>query len=92
MGGCAISSDGYFYVDLDIDLDISIATVDLMQELTDVDTLTESDEGATALIGSLVRKVTVLRRMSKAWVKVFRINPEFRILRLTFHRKSAPKC
>ena len=27
-----------------------------------------------------------------AWVKVFRINPEFRILRLTFHRKSASKC
>ena len=27
-----------------------------------------------------------------AWVKVFRINPEFRILRQTFHRKSAPKC
>ena len=26
-----------------------------------------------------------------AWVKVFRINPEFRILRLTFHRKSASK-
>ena len=25
-------------------------------------------------------------------VKVFRINPEFRILRLTFHRKSASKC
>ena len=24
-----------------------------------------------------------------AWVKVFRINPEFRILTLTFHRKSA---
>ena len=24
-----------------------------------------------------------------AWVKVFRIIPEFRILRLTFHRKSA---
>ena len=23
------------------------------------------------------------------WVKVFRIIPEFRILRLTFHRKSA---
>ena len=22
----------------------------------------------------------------------FRINPEFRILRLTFHRKSASKC
>ena len=26
------------------------------------------------------------------WVNVFRINPEFRILRLTFHRKSASKC
>ena len=26
------------------------------------------------------------------WVKVFSINPEFRILRLTFHRKSASKC
>ena len=26
------------------------------------------------------------------WVKVFRIIPEFRILRLTFHRKSASKC
>ena len=25
------------------------------------------------------------------WVKVFRINPEFRILRLSFHRKSASK-
>ena len=39
---------------LDLDLDISIATVDLMQELTDVDTLTENDEDATALIGALV--------------------------------------
>ena len=26
------------------------------------------------------------------WVKVFRIIPEFRILRRTFHRKSASKC
>ena len=26
-----------------------------------------------------------------SWVKVFRINPEFRILGLTFHRKSASK-
>ena len=26
-----------------------------------------------------------------AWMKVFRIVPEFRILRLTFHRKSASK-
>ncbi|KAH3776937.1 beta-catenin-like protein 1 [Dreissena polymorpha] len=34
--------------------DISIAAVDLMQELTDVDTLNESEEGATALIGALL--------------------------------------
>ena len=26
-----------------------------------------------------------------SWVKIFRIIPEFRILRLTFHRKSASK-
>ena len=26
------------------------------------------------------------------WVKVFRIIPDFRILRLTLHRKSASKC
>ena len=29
--------------------------------------------------------------VAHAWVKVFRINPKFRILRLTFHRKSALK-
>ena len=29
---------------------------------------------------------------TSTWVKFFRINPEFRILRLTFHRKSASKC
>ena len=27
-----------------------------------------------------------------AWVKVYRIIPEFRILRLTFHRKSDSNC
>ena len=27
-----------------------------------------------------------------SWVKFFRINPEFRILRLTFYGKSASKC
>ena len=27
-----------------------------------------------------------------AWMTGFRINPEFRILKLTFHRKSASKC
>ena len=26
------------------------------------------------------------------WTKVFRSIPEFRIFRLTFHRKSASKC
>ena len=29
--------------------------------------------------------------MTVAWVKVFRIIPEFRILRLTFYRKAASK-
>ena len=27
-----------------------------------------------------------------SWLKIFRIIPEYRILRLTFHRKSASKC
>lgn len=40
--------------------DISIAVIDLLQELTDVDTLNESEEGATALIDALVNAVTVL--------------------------------
>ena len=31
-------------------------------------------------------------RLVLAWVKVFRINPEFKILGLIFHRKSASKC
>ena len=31
-------------------------------------------------------------RVSHSWVKVFRINPEFRILRPTFYGKSASKC
>ena len=35
-------------------LDIAIAVVDLIQELTDVDTLNESEEGASALIDALV--------------------------------------
>lgn len=34
--------------------DISIAIIDLLQEMTDVDTLNESEEGATALIDSLL--------------------------------------
>ena len=38
--------------------------------------------------GSLVRSLTP----PVAWVDFFMINPRFRILRLTFHRKSASKC
>lgn len=33
---------------------VSIAVVDLLQELTDIDTLHESEEGAEVLIDSLV--------------------------------------
>ena len=35
-------------------VDISIATVDLLQEMTDVDTLTESEDGTNVLIDALV--------------------------------------
>ena len=33
--------------------DISVAVVDLLQELTDIDTLNESEEGTAALINAL---------------------------------------
>ena len=53
----------------------------------------------TVLLLTLMdRKIILILRTKKfliwtyAWVKVFRIIPEFRILRLTFHRKSASKC
>ena len=36
--------------------------------------------------------IGLLQWYKTIWVKVFRIIPEFRILRLTFHRKSASKC
>ena len=35
--------------------------------------------------------IAIVQKQVRTWVKVFRINPEFRILRLTFHRKSASK-
>ena len=38
-----------------------------------------------------VKKVSLITT-GFSWMKVFRIIPEFRILRLTFHRKSAAKC
>lgn len=44
----------YKYVLNNFPTDISIAIIDLLQEMTDVDTLNESEEGATALIDSLV--------------------------------------
>ena len=59
--------------------DISIAVIDLLQELTDVDTLNESEEGATALIDALVSAVTVLVPV----VQLFEI-----ILQLISFRKS----
>lgn len=37
--------------------DISIAIVDLLQEMTDVDTLNESQEGADTLVDALVIKI-----------------------------------
>ena len=39
---------------------------------------------------SLLVLVCSIRDIARS--KVFRMNPEFRILRLTFHRKSASKC
>ena len=44
-----------------------------------------------ALISSFLEKKVCLF-FKHTWVKIFRINPELRILRLTFHRKSASKC
>ena len=40
----------------------------------------------------LVKMLFIKEQSTTAWVKVFRIIPEFSILRLTFHRKSASKC
>ena len=42
--------------------------------------------GANTGIGRHVAEDLANRGNTVAWVKVFRINPEFRILRLTFHR------
>ena len=44
------------------------------------------------IIGDKVCRLLVIECNLVTWVKVFRINPKFRILRLTFHRKSASKC
>ena len=47
-------SDQNLFKDFCSITDISIAVIDLLQEMTDVDTLNESEEGATALIDALV--------------------------------------
>ena len=49
-------NSGYNFTDTCVifSTDISIAVIDLLQEMTDVDTLNESEEGATALIDALV--------------------------------------
>ena len=43
-------------------------------------------------LGSFDRGLHLFTISVVTWVKVFRITPEFRILRLTFQRKSASKC
>ena len=66
--------------------------------------ITERERDAFDLWGGVQAKINVLLYISFwswnvvqkiigiALVKFFRIIPEFRILRLTFHRKSASKC
>ena len=58
--------------------------------------LTKKSPVLLILIGKPVKEYIVRQCIPKwdtalSWVKVFRIIPEFRILRLTFHRKSASK-
>ena len=47
----------------------------------------KSDDKKPAKLSSMRR----VKMLFNTWVKVFRIILEFRILRLTFHRKSASK-
>ena len=47
-------------------------------------------KGACLKLGVIIKAVG--KDNATPWVKVFRVIPEFRILRLTFHRKSASKC
>ena len=37
---------------------------------------------------NLANEIYICAHYTLSWVKVFRIIPEFKILRLTFHRKS----
>ena len=47
---------------------------------------------SSELVAVLVSMAISENTAMYACVKIFRIIPEFRILRLTFHRKSASKC
>ena len=51
MQGCFYYTFCDFYFSV---IDISIAAVDLLQEMTDVDTLVEGDEGANDFVDALV--------------------------------------
>ena len=57
------------------------AVFDFTSKVIDFVTLTRANENAS----------DEDKAGTYSWVKVFRIIPEFRILRLTFHRKSASK-
>ena len=48
--------------------------------------------GPVATEPSMIKNQLEQVKVRSSWVKVFRIISEFRILRLTFHRKSASKC
>ena len=58
--GGFIFSCSFSLLSLDSCVDISVAVIDLLQEMTDVDTLNESEEGATALIDALVMPASSL--------------------------------
>lgn len=47
---------------------MSIAVVDLLQELTDIDTLHESEEGAEVLIDALVSSKLHIILMTEQWI------------------------
>ena len=69
----------FAYMELDLHVCLSLVTISCLSDIPYPAPL------------SCVMKKRDLCPMN-AWVKVFRINSEFRILRLTFHRKSASKC
>ena len=52
----------------------------------------ESEGRRTKALQILDNYFAVKGELFSTWVKVFKIIPEFRILRLTSHRKSASKC